>query len=78
MQYYVPRLRIASLRLQSLYRLAGWATALGCLVLGTMSFLASLDDYLSYRRGAEELARFQLSLLVRAWSCKQPDGRVRV
>ena len=63
MQYFVPRLRIASLRLQSLYRLAGWATALGCLVLGTMSFLASLDDYLSYRRGAEELARFQLSLL---------------
>ena len=44
MQYFVPRLRIASLRLQSLYRLAGWATASGCLVLGTMSLLASLDD----------------------------------
>lgn len=52
-----------SLRLRKLYRLAGWASAVGCLLLGGMLFMANLEAYQRDRAGARQLQRFHLALL---------------
>ncbi|WP_315833979.1 GGDEF domain-containing protein [Bradyrhizobium prioriisuperbiae] len=54
---------MTSLRLRKLYRLAGWITAAGCLLLGGLLFAANLDVYQRDRAGARELQRFHLALL---------------
>lgn len=51
------------LRLRKLYRLAGWITGVGCLLLGGMLFTANLDAYQRDRAGARDLQRFHLALL---------------
>jgi len=53
---------MTSLRLRKLYRLAGLLTAVGCLLLGGILFMANLEAYQRDRAAARELDRFQLAL----------------
>lgn len=55
---------MTSLRLRKLYRLAGWMTAIGCLLLGGVLFMANLEAYQRDRTAARELERFHLALVV--------------
>jgi diguanylate cyclase (GGDEF)-like protein len=50
-------------RLQKAYLLAGWAIAIGVVLLGGFLFKLNLDEYLRDREDTRELQRFHLALI---------------
>lgn len=54
---------VQSLSLNTQFKVVGWATAVGCILLGATLITYSFEAYQRYQVGSRELARFHLALL---------------